>query len=168
MAALNDILVNSKEAVLDCLGNSTVVNLLANGMLTSKYMVLSQKRIYYKGKSFLGFLKFEEEKIVDIEDVTGSGFIEVKPSWMILVIALFMILIAGGMAASMTYVTAIGIIGAVLFIILYFLNRRLLFVVFYSGGSMTADMKFVSKERAVQFNKTLRMQKEIMDKGRKL
>lgn len=71
--------VNSDEKYVSSLGNGYIMNYLANGSISKGFAVISDKRVYFRGSCFSGqgksFHKTDEERTVDIKDVTGSGFV---------------------------------------------------------------------------------------------
>lgn len=83
MNNLNDILFSKDEKIVSVLGNSLAQKFMATGKIGDGFAVLSDKRLYFKGKCFYkgnkGFYKKLEEKAVDLKDVTGTGFEHYKP-----------------------------------------------------------------------------------------
>ncbi len=71
--------VNREEKYVSSLGNGYIMNYLASGNLSKGFAVISNKRVYFRGSCFSGqgkaLIKTDEERTVDIKDVTGSGFI---------------------------------------------------------------------------------------------
>ncbi len=71
--------VSKNEQYISSLGNGYIMNYLTSGSLKKGFAIISNKRVYFKGSCFSGhgkfFLKTNEERTVDIKDITGSGFI---------------------------------------------------------------------------------------------
>lgn len=71
--------VSQDEQYISSLGNGYIMNFLAGGALKRGFAVISNKRVYFRGSCFSGqgksLVKTDEERTVDIKDVTGSGFI---------------------------------------------------------------------------------------------
>lgn len=71
--------VNQDEKYLSSLGNGYIMNYLANQSLSKGFAVISDKRVYFRGTCFSGtgknLKKTDEERTVDVKDITGSGFI---------------------------------------------------------------------------------------------
>ncbi len=71
--------VSPDEQTVAVLGNSMAQTFLATGDLSSSFAVLSDKRVYFHGKAFVRngkrFYVRKEKRIVDVQDVTGTGFI---------------------------------------------------------------------------------------------
>lgn len=76
---LSGYFVNRDEKYISSLGNGYIMNYLAKGNLSKGFAVVSDKRVYFRGSCFSGqgktFRRTDEERTVDIKDVTGSGFI---------------------------------------------------------------------------------------------
>lgn len=79
IAKLAQYFVNRDEKYISSLGNGYIMNYLASGSLSRGFAVISNKRVYFRGSCFSGqgksLVKTDEERTVDIKDVTGSGFI---------------------------------------------------------------------------------------------
>lgn len=71
--------ITKDEKYISSLGNSYIMNFLANGNLSRGFAIISNKRVYFRGSCFNGqgksLHKTDEERTVDIRDITGSGFI---------------------------------------------------------------------------------------------
>ena len=83
MRNLNEILFDRNEKIVSILGNNTVQKFLTTGVLGNGFAVLSDKRLYFRGKCLYKKGKtFEtslEERAVDLKDVTGTGFEHSNP-----------------------------------------------------------------------------------------
>ncbi|MCM1025252.1 MAG: zinc-ribbon domain-containing protein [Roseburia sp.] len=71
--------VSRDEKFISSLGNGYIMNYLINGSFSKGFSVITNKRVYFRGSCFSGqgkaLVKTNEERTVDIKDVTGSGFI---------------------------------------------------------------------------------------------
>ena len=97
MNKFSQLFASPAEKFICVLGNSYTENFLANGTLSTGFAVLSDKRVYFKGVCFSrdgggGWAKTQEERIVDIKDVTGTGFIHGKSLSLLLCAIFFSIL----------------------------------------------------------------------------
>lgn len=76
---LTQYFVSRDEKYISSLGNGYIMNYLVNGSLSAGFAVVSDKRVYFRGSCFSGqgksLHRTDEERTVDIQDVTGSGFI---------------------------------------------------------------------------------------------
>lgn len=75
----SEYFISRDEKYVSSLGNGYIMNYLANGSLSNGFAVISDKRVYFRGSCFTGqgksLRRTDEERTVDIKDVTGSGFI---------------------------------------------------------------------------------------------
>lgn len=71
--------ISREEKYISSLGNGYIMNFFAGGNLRRGFAVISNKRVYFRGSCFSGrgksLDKTDEERTLDIKDVTGSGFI---------------------------------------------------------------------------------------------
>ncbi len=76
---LEQYFVSRDEKYISSLGNSYIMNYLAYRSLSKGFAIISNKRVYFRGSCFSGqgrnLVKTNEERTVDIKDITGSGFI---------------------------------------------------------------------------------------------
>lgn len=83
MKNLRDILFSQNEEIVAVLGNNVIQRFLTTGILGNGFAVLSDKRLYFRGKCLHKKGKFyrtnTEEKSVDLKDVTGTGFEHINP-----------------------------------------------------------------------------------------
>lgn len=91
---LSEYFVNKEEKYLSSLGNGYIMNFIANRSLKRGFAVISDKRVYFRGSCYSGqgknLKQTEEERTVDIKDITGSGFIYTK--YIGILLGLFIIL----------------------------------------------------------------------------
>lgn len=75
----SEYFVSKNEKYISSLGNGYIMNFFANGSLKRGFAIVSDKRVYFRGSCFSGqgktLKKTDEERTVDIKDVTGSGFV---------------------------------------------------------------------------------------------
>jgi len=71
------------EKFICALGNSFLKNFLLDGSINYGFAVVSDKRVYFKGRCFtLAGWKYrlvQEERVVDVKDVTGTGYTRITP-----------------------------------------------------------------------------------------
>lgn len=76
---LSKIFASKDETYVASLGNGYIMNYLAMGNVRRGFAVISNKRVYFRGKCLSGqgkrLVSTDEERTVDVKDVTGSGFI---------------------------------------------------------------------------------------------
>lgn len=98
--------VSRDERYISSLGNGYIMNYLANGSLGRGFAVISNKRVYFRGSCLSGqgsnLIKTNEERTVDIKDVTGSGFIYRRYIGVLLGLFAALAALIGGAAFSLT------------------------------------------------------------------
>ena len=87
------VFVEPSEQYVSSIGNEYITNFLLNNSLSKGFAIVSDKRVYFKGKCYYqndnGKLKKRfTEQIVDLKDVTGTGYKRVNPTW-ILILSIF-------------------------------------------------------------------------------
>lgn len=75
---LSQSFVSQNEKYIASLGNGYIMNYLANGSMRNGFAFVSDKRVYFKGSCLSGtgkhLVKKNEERTVDVKNITGSGF----------------------------------------------------------------------------------------------
>lgn len=99
---LSQSFVSKDEKYIASLGNGYIMNYLTNKSVQKGFAFLSNKRVYFKGSCLSGtgknLVKTNEERTVDVKNITGSGFIY-RRYWGVLIALLIPIFgsLAGGM-----------------------------------------------------------------------
>lgn len=105
---LSEYFVNKEEKYLSSLGNGYIMNFIANRTLNRGFAVISDKRVYFRGSCYSGlgnkFKETEEERTVDIKDITGSGFIYQEYIGVLLVLFLVFLAPLAGFGEGVKYV----------------------------------------------------------------
>ena len=79
----DEFIVDDDEEIIDTLGNGWVRNLLFHRRIRKSNMVLTNKRVYLQGRAVnqMNMLTRDRvEKLVNVEDITGSGFVNIGKS----------------------------------------------------------------------------------------
>ena len=145
-------LIDPEEQIIATLGNGFGVNLLY-GNAERCYAVLTNKRVYFGGALYTGYgdmlHKINMEQIVDLEDITGTGFLYSKISkWMII----------WGIITLPTIV-----IGLILLIKAFF-DRKTFFFVQYAGGCVNFDAHLIGMADVRDFHTQIRRVKDKLKK----
>lgn len=140
--------ITPDEEVVASLGNSYGVNMLF-GDTKKCNAVLTNKRLYLGGALYTGnndmLTKVNMEQIIDVEDITGTGFVYSKVSkWMVVL-------------GILTLPTII--IGLIL-LIKAFMGRTTFFFVEYAGGSIKFDAHLVGFADVKDFHLQIRRVKD--------
>lgn len=190
---LESFYVDPNEKYVSSLGNGYIVNYLSTGNLRRGFSLISDKRVYFKGSCFSvqgkHVVKSNEERAVDLKDVTGSGFIY-KNSTGLLIGAIITSVLAASillywlislMSQGVTFLMSLmwlmlpeGMLPLLVLIlgilmalwIGYFKSRKTLFEIDYAGGKIAFDVSLYSKEEMDDFQKQLRRAKDLsLEKG---
>lgn len=104
MKKFSEYFVSKEEKYISSLGNGYIMNFFANGSLKRGFAVISDKRVYFRGSCFSGqgktLRKTDEERTVDIKDVTGSGFVYHRYIGTLLALFTAVITLLSGIAGS--------------------------------------------------------------------
>ncbi len=147
--------LSSDEKYIAALGDGYLKNFLTTGSLKRCITVLSDRRIYLRGNIIdYNNSKLERinvEKIVNVEDVTGTGFIYSSNQIWKLVLAIL---------------TAPLIIPPIIFIILYILGRKTFFFIEFAGGYIKFDASCYNLSDVHDFQKQIRLLQDDLKKKR--
>lgn len=79
---IKECFMEQEENLVGVLGANTLKTFLSTGVLGNGFAILSDKRMYFKGRCYVragkGFFKKMEERVVDLNDITGTGFVHNK------------------------------------------------------------------------------------------
>lgn len=104
--AFHRYFVDNDEALVSSLGNKYIENFIANGTLENGFSVISNKRVYFRGSCFTGngkrFIKSDEERVVDLKDITGSGFIYQREIGILIGIVFLILVFFAGIGLTVT------------------------------------------------------------------
>jgi hypothetical protein len=158
-------LFNPTEKIVCVLGNTYLQNFLTGGSVSQGFSVVSDKRVYFRGKVFEAIgNKLHRTKVstaVNIRDVTGVSVTNVSP---IHYIILGVILVLAGLVligVSGWLLLAGLVLGAVNFL-LYFLKRITLLKIQYAGGVIGFDIKWFPDEESLTYQRALFLTKDKM------
>lgn len=173
----NNLFVEPDERLEGVLGNNAAKTFISTGVLGNGFAVFTNKRMYFKGKCYTrkgkGFFKNMEERIVDLSDVTGTGFVHnqnliTKILFYIMAILFgilglnplfWIIYFATGEKWAFYLALALPLPIPLLFYYLYKAFNYSLFEVSYAGGGIGFDLHWISKSEAAEFQKKLQAAK---------
>ncbi len=149
----------------------SLVNNYLNSFLTDKKIdcciaFLSDKRVYLRGNMMdINSGKLERsniQKTIDLEDITGTGFIYSSSQiWKLVLAVIFPII---GLIAPIAFIT--GIIASILLLVSYMKGRNTLFFIEYAGGCIKFDASIYGLAESQDFEKQIRRAKNKV-KGNK-
>lgn len=165
------VFIEPDEQLLGSLGNGWIVNGLFK-KLEKCNALLTDKRLYLQGTLFTGsgesIDRNRYEKIIDLEDITGSGFLytdQINTIMMLIIptiISTFTCLV--GMAMSPLDSVFFGFLGfwagVVVDVVYYLLHRKTYFFVEYAGGSIRFDANILGISTVNDFQKQIRRAKD--------
>jgi hypothetical protein len=141
--------------------------------LAKGFAVLSDKRIYFKGTVFsrIGkrFFKTQEEKIVDVQDVTGTGFVKNSPIWaLFLSICFFVAFFVWALIMTIQDAYPPSAFFALLapamgFLSMYFMGRQTLFEITFAGGAIAFNTVLLNKQEIQDFQRNIRLMKDAYE-----
>lgn len=170
---LKDIFVEPDEQLLGKLGNGYLVNLLFKKTKKCNAL-LTDKRVYLKGTFYSSdtknIFKTTEERILDLEDVTGTGFVYKQISKLMLVMFILSVL-SSFVSLIFTLVNSYDaelflcfFAGCALLAVLFFLvmikSRKAFFFIDYAGGRIKIDAKLIGLSDVQDFHKQMRRAKD--------
>ena len=170
------LFASSKENFICALGNNYLKNFLTSGYISNGFAVLSDKRVYFKGNCFTRneknmFTNIKEEKIVDVKDVTGTGFI-IDNALGALVSSILMTLVTiilFGVYPSLFESGAISftLIGITIFLwILFMVRRKSFFQITFSGGQILFKKSWFNDSEIQEFQRNIRLAKDAYEEKR--
>ena len=169
---IQDIFVRKDEQAKAVIGGGYLNNLLHSGELSKGFGVLTNRRFYFKGTCYhrndKGFMKTDEERIVDLQDITSSGFIYTKNIlWLTLCILGLMWSLLGTAGAIINQNDILqnimvfsGWIPDIIFWIIYFFSKFVLYEVSFAGGSIAVKASSYGTNELKEFDKKLRLAKD--------
>ena len=172
------ILSTDTESIEAVLGNSIAQTFFTTGQISNGFAILSNKRIYFKGKTFTKKGNFyyiqKEEHIVDVKDVTGTGFVHNNPIWMkilgiILIAFTFLITPIISTTGVLIIPPVVLLLLPVIGIFLLILGAKYtanIFQINFAGGCIGINTFWSTKEEIQAFQNTLRIIKDAIESAR--
>ena len=174
---LSQSFVSRDEKYIASLGNGYIMNYLTNKSAQKGFAFLSNKRVYFKGSCLSGtgknLTKTNEERTVDVKNITGSGFVY-QSNWGMLfkiagiVIAVLGIFIGKVVCSDTPFWGSVAaaaslFIGGIIAILGYLLKRKTYFRIEYAGGCIAFDVSFYAQAEIDDFQKQLRRAKDLAE-----
>ena len=185
------MLYDSSEKVVAVLGNNIAQTFISTGVIGNGFAVLSDKRVYFKGKCLIrkgkGFYSKLEEKSVDIDDVTGTGFVHNKATWAMVLATFFLCfaIITAISTLANSIMTAVAedvdvskidpesimapfVVLLGMYFVFKFLYKRYNYSAFeisYAGGGIGFDMHWINEAESRVFQRELNLLKDERKKS---
>ena len=156
------------ERLVSVLGNNIAQIFFATGTIGNGFAVLSDRRVYFKGKCLQRtgkrFSAIHEERVVDVSNVTGTGFVHTKPVWLLVISIVLFVLAAVYFVVSVANLAFIGLLAVLLFgglgglfLWLYNSRKRTIFEIAFAGGGIGLDASWIDAQEAEFFQKNIRL-----------
>lgn len=166
------VFIEPDEQLQGTLGNGYLENIL-HKKVKKCHALLTDRRVYLQGTFFSGSGKSLQEdlmeKIVDLEDITGTGFRYSKPLGILSVLITYIVSMIVSMIA--VYISRIGhggvpeavagfVIASLITIVRYLKNRKTDFIIEYAGGFIRFDATIIGLSNVRDFQKQIRRAKD--------
>ena len=106
-------------------------------------------------------------QVVDLKDVTGSGFIRMVNigyavlAWALVIISIFLIMLLYDIEEGLAVIGGLAALSALLFLIYqYYDNKLSLISIQYAGGEIAFDIRWFSGQEINNFHQQLRLAKD--------
>ncbi len=173
---LSESFVSMDEKFIASLGNGYIMNYLANQSVGNGFAFITDKRVYFKGSCLSGtgkkLTRSDEERTVDIKNITGSGFIHYRPIGIVIMGILLMIASISLMLVSPLLqpiifipVSLAGMIPSIFILKNYSLERKTLFRIEYAGGCIAFNVSLYAKTEIDDFQKQMRRTKDLAEES---
>ena len=175
-ARFTRLFMSPNEKLVATLGNNYIQNYLHNGSVRNGFAVVSDKRAYFYGTSYTisyngrgnpNANKMSRSQVVDLKDVTGSGFIRMVNigyavlAWALVIISIFLIMLLYDIEEGLAVIGGLAALSAILFLIYqYYDNKLSLISIQYAGGEIAFDIRWFSGQEINNFHQQLRLAKD--------
>jgi hypothetical protein len=155
------------EKQIATIGTSYMIEFLSTGSIIKAGATLTNKRLYFSGKTLTTGPSRQfvtSRKIVNVEDITGTGFIINSPIYLMV---LSILSILGGIIGFATEITGVGVVGIILFIlflVIYYLRKETILFVEYAGGYIGFSVKWIEYAEQENFIKQIHLAKDNYNK----
>lgn len=181
---IQNLFQDSDETVVNILGHDSLDKILSNKNINKSIVVLTNRRMYQKGIIYEKTLnnKFSRHrglKVINIEDIKGTSYINPKKKILSLVLACLLTLYLVQATLNISFyhretiitwglMMLLGqfviLIAAVLLCIFfwyrYIKSTLNLFVIEYSGGSIAFNLEWFKKDEVENFKKSIFYEQE--------
>lgn len=155
-------LVDPNERVLASLKNGFSANLLSGEGLVNEDAVVTDKRLYYNATHGIINVVRREEKI-DIDDITGTKIVNVRPLGLLL-FALLIYIVLIIIAIEVTEEVLAGLALPVFLVIAFIFGCKKHLRIEYAGGVILFSVRKYKMENVRQFQKAIHLVKDAHKK----
>lgn len=134
---VRELFVDVQEEQKAVIGGGYLSSMLHSGVLGKGFGVLTDRRLYYRGKCFykLGgrYMKTDEDCTVDLQDITFTGFTYTRSLiWLVLTVLCGMMFLVLSFANEELVLGLI--VPIVFFACLYYITKKTIYEVTFAGG----------------------------------
>lgn len=163
-----DLFFDPNEQQIAVLGMGYLSNFIRGQMSTKGFAILSNKRLYFRGSCFRRsgnqYIKSREERSVDLQDITSSGFVYYHNVLLLVVSIIWSCMVFWSNTVMWGYMNfpffLISIIILVILWVRYFLSRRCIYEVYFAGGMFAIRASKYGIKDTHNFDKMLHIEKD--------
>ena len=173
---IREMFVSADEQQKAVIGGGYLDNMLRTGILGKGFGVLTNRRLYYRGKCFYKvggwYMKTDEDCTVDLQDITSSGFTYTGRLWILFLagLSILWVLYLSIIALTTSYpldaqtANIMGLLSLIFITIplvaayLYF--KISVYEVTFAGGSLSVKASAYGIREVRAFDKALRQAKD--------
>ncbi len=159
----DSILVSSDEVVKERMTSSYAGSFIRGDGLSSSEAICTNRRFYFKGTCYDGMgiiRKSKQEWVVDLKDITSSGFKHSSNIWFLLIAIVSFFCFFIYLLNDMGSLAIVELITTIILGAMYYFSRKTLYVITFAGGWIAFNASQCGEENAHRFNKILRVEKE--------
>lgn len=170
MAQITDIFASPDERLEAVLGTNAAQNFLSTGIMGNGFIILSDRRVYFRGRCLkrVGkrFTYIREDRTVDVENVTGIGFVHFDHLWRKVLGIIFSVLTAAALILGaflddflddFLFLASATLVIAVIFFVRYAMTKRSVFEIAFAGGGFGLNVRWLSPQESENFQKTIKL-----------
>lgn len=161
------------EYQISTIGTGYIANYASGNEAKQSGATLTNKRIYFSGSVYMRntkghFSSYQQRKIINIRDITGTSYDFYRPLQYVLWGVLLPILCPGitsiltdGNGDAMFSMFVISIILSIVLVIIYFVKRMTLLTIEYAGGNIAFNVRWIQKHEQDDFIRNIHL---VLDK----
>ncbi|MCM1187704.1 MAG: zinc ribbon domain-containing protein [bacterium] len=157
---VREMFASEEEQLQIEIRGGSIRNLFSGGGFAKEIGVVTDKRVYYRGKSYSCKASRKVDCTIDLQDITYTGFTYVSSPFCIVLSVIFQ---AAGIFLTLIYAQpafVLVFLMGILFFLGYFRSKRTLYVISHGGGNIRMNVSFFGLESIREFDKKLHMAKD--------
>lgn len=158
------LFIDPNEITMATIGANYVQNAITDGTLEKGSAILTNKRLYFKGKVYSGSGKnmksHTEESVVSVEEITLTRFVYSKNFGLFIWAS-----VLGVLGLLLLPVGGIGIffiVAALVFLMMYFIKRSTCFEICFPGGKFQFDISYYPITDMQDFQREIHLVKDSL------